>query len=82
MTTTAGAAGPRPEPGIEIEVEDLAKVYHEHVVLDPLSLAIAPGTTVALIGPSGGGKSTLLRCLNGLNDFEELITGLAKELSE
>ena len=30
-------------------------------------LTIHAGQTVALIGPSGGGKSTLLRCINGLN---------------
>ena len=31
---------------------------------------MAAGQTVAVIGPSGGGKSTLLRCLNGLADFD------------
>jgi polar amino acid transport system ATP-binding protein len=36
-----------------------------------MSLSIPAGQTVALIGPSGGGKSTLLRCINGLNDFDE-----------
>jgi energy-coupling factor transport system ATP-binding protein len=35
-------------------------------VLDGVSFAVAPGELVLLIGPSGGGKSTLLRCLNGL----------------
>lgn len=70
MSTTAGAAGPRPGSGIGIEVDGLAKAFHEHVILDHLSVVIAPGSTVALIGPSGGGKSTLLRCLNGLADFD------------
>jgi polar amino acid transport system ATP-binding protein len=40
-------------------------------VLDQVSLVVQPGETVALIGPSGGGKSTLLRCLNGLNRFDQ-----------
>jgi len=70
VSASAGAAGPRPGPGIEIELAGLCKVFQDHVVLDRLSVAIAPGATVALIGPSGGGKSTLLRCLNGLTGFD------------
>ena len=53
-----------------IEVTDLTKRYGGRQVLDGVSLTVAAGETVALIGPSGGGKSTLLRCLNGLNSFD------------
>jgi len=57
-------------PGIDLTLEGLRKVYDGHTILDDVTLSIAAGTTVALIGPSGGGKSTLLRCLNGLTPFE------------
>jgi polar amino acid transport system ATP-binding protein len=39
-------------------------------VLDQISLDVRPGEVAAIIGPSGGGKSTFLRCLNGLETFE------------
>ncbi len=54
----------------QIEVRGLRKAYGANVILDGVDLEIAAGETVALIGPSGGGKSTLLRCLNGLNAFD------------
>ena len=57
-------------PGIDLTLEGVRKVYDGHTILDGVTLSIAAGTTVALIGPSGGGKSTLLRCLNGLTPFE------------
>jgi polar amino acid transport system ATP-binding protein len=53
-----------------IAVSGLSKRYGERTVLDGVSLTVGGGETVALIGPSGGGKSTLLRCLNGLNAFD------------
>ena len=48
----------------------MTKRFVHRTVLDDLSLAIAPRETVAIIGPSGGGKSTLLRCINGLTSFD------------
>jgi polar amino acid transport system ATP-binding protein len=53
-----------------IHVRNVTKRYGERTILDSVSLTISPGETIALIGPSGGGKSTLLRCLNGLNTFD------------
>jgi ABC-type polar amino acid transport system ATPase subunit len=39
-------------------------------VLKGISLTVARGEVAAIIGPSGGGKSTFLRCLNGLERFD------------
>jgi polar amino acid transport system ATP-binding protein len=57
-------------PGIGLAVEALRKSFPGRTILDGVDLAVGAGQTVAVIGPSGGGKSTLLRCLNGLTDFD------------
>ncbi len=49
-----------------IEVTGLSKSFGDHVVLRDVSFEIQRGQTVAVIGASGGGKSTMLRCLIGL----------------
>ena len=54
-----------------IEVCGLVKYHGDLRVLDGASLAVARGEVAALIGPSGGGKSTLLRCVNALEPFDE-----------
>jgi ABC-type polar amino acid transport system ATPase subunit len=53
-----------------IVIKNLSKQFGARKVLNGISLTISPGETVALLGPSGGGKSTLIRCLNGLNFFD------------
>ena len=53
-----------------ITLRNVTKRFGPRTILDSISLTIPPGETVALLGPSGGGKSTLIRCLNGLNDFD------------
>jgi ABC-type polar amino acid transport system ATPase subunit len=50
-------------------VENLVKSYGHKPILDGLSLRVHPKEVLVIIGPSGGGKSTLLRCINGLEDF-------------
>ncbi len=55
---------------LAITVENLTKRFGTRTVLDGVSLAIEPHQTVAVIGPSGGGTSTFLRCLNGLAPFD------------
>jgi polar amino acid transport system ATP-binding protein len=54
-----------------ITLTAVCKRFGDRAVLNGVSLSIPPGETVAVLGPSGGGKSTLLRCLNGLCDFDD-----------
>lgn len=47
-----------------LKIRDLHKSYGETYVLKGINLEIEKGQIVAIIGPSGGGKSTFLRCIN------------------
>jgi polar amino acid transport system ATP-binding protein len=53
-----------------ISVRDLVKRHAGVEVLRGITLSVAKGEVAAVVGPSGGGKSTFLRCLNGLERFE------------
>lgn len=53
-----------------IEIRGLTKKFGNNVVLDNIDLNIEKGEVVAIIGPSGTGKSTLLRCINLLEKPE------------
>ena len=54
-----------------IEVKNVKKKFGENVVLDGIDLTINKGDVIAIIGPSGTGKSTLLRCIDRLEKPEE-----------
>lgn len=53
-----------------IRVANVVKRYGTRAVLDGVSLELAPGHVAVLVGPSGEGKSTLIRCINGLEPFD------------
>lgn len=49
-----------------IEIKNLRKSFKNNLVLDGINLSIKKGDVIGVIGPSGTGKSTLLRCINQL----------------
>lgn len=51
-----------------LSVINLTKKFGDLLVLDDITESIEEGERVVIIGPSGGGKSTFLRCLNCLED--------------
>lgn len=53
-----------------IKIEKLKKSFGDLVVLKSIDLELNKGEVVAVIGPSGGGKSTFLRCLNRLETVD------------
>ena len=65
-----------------IKIEHLSKKYHDNVVLDDMNLEIHKGDVVGVIGPSGTGKSTLLRCINHLEIPEQGVVHIGEERVE
>lgn len=54
-----------------IEIKDLHKSYDDYIALKNINLTIKEGCIFGLVGRSGTGKSTLLRCINGLETFSQ-----------
>ncbi|WP_134765458.1 sulfate ABC transporter ATP-binding protein [Nocardioides sp. 1609] len=56
---------------MSIEVRNLSKRFGDFVALDDVTVSLPTGQLTALLGPSGGGKSTLLRIIAGLDSADE-----------
>lgn len=64
MASTGGEAAGVPG-GIRFDLVDVSVRFGEVSALDSVDLTLEPGEAVALVGPSGAGKTTLMRLLNG-----------------
>jgi putative ABC transport system ATP-binding protein len=56
---------------MSLQIRDLSKRYGDTAVFSQVSLDVAPGEFVAIVGESGVGKSTLLNCMAGLDSWNE-----------
>jgi ABC transport system ATP-binding/permease protein len=53
-----------------VNLEQAAKAYHERVLLDGVSLGVAAGQRIGVVGRNGAGKTTLLAALAGTADLD------------
>jgi general L-amino acid transport system ATP-binding protein len=88
--TPPNAANPRGKAAmrttkneVAVDIVSLSKWYGEFHVLRDVSLRVMRGERIVICGPSGGGKSTLLRCVNRIENWQQgrlIVDGL--ELTE
>jgi len=76
MSATANLAPTTPGPGEEpvatlVRLSNVHKSYGALQVLNGVSFEVARGEVAAIIGQSGSGKSTALRCIDALEKFEQ-----------
>lgn len=59
-----------------IEVKNLTKKYDKKIILDNISFSVEDGKTLCIIGFSGSGKSTILKIISNLTDYNsgEIVT--------
>ncbi len=66
MSTTTTTTPADPPPDVTVELDGVSVRYGEVEALAPTSLAFSGGTSTALVGANGSGKSTVLKVLAGL----------------
>src|SRR5213080_4332370 len=69
MTNPSNRTGGE-KTGWAVEISALNKWYGDFHVLRDINLTVGRGERIVICGPSGGGKSTMLRCINRLEDWQ------------
>jgi len=64
-----------------VNLEQAAKAYHERVLLDGVSLGIAAGQRIGVVGRNGAGKTTLLTALAGTAQLDSGRTTRARDIT-
>ncbi|AIF81974.1 phosphate-transporting ATPase [endosymbiont of Acanthamoeba sp. UWC8] len=54
-----------------LSINNLTKYFGDHKVLDGINFKVSRGEVISIIGSSGSGKSTILRCIAGLEDYTQ-----------
>ncbi|MFH9059971.1 amino acid ABC transporter ATP-binding protein [Streptomyces coeruleorubidus] len=82
MTESVAAATPaaRASSQAVIRIEGLCKSFDGRLVLDRVNLEVGRGSIVSVIGQSGGGKTTLMRCVNLLERPDQGTVEVAGEI--
>ena len=61
------------DKNIELEILNLSKKFGNKQIFNNLNNQIPKGKSIGIMGPSGTGKSVLLKCILGLTDYEGKI---------
>ncbi len=64
-----------------VNLEQASKAYHEHVLLDRVSLGVSAGQRIGVVGRNGAGKTTLLAALAGTGELDSGRTTRARDVS-
>jgi ABC transport system ATP-binding/permease protein len=64
-----------------VNLEQAAKAYHERVLLDGVSLGVAAGQRIGVVGRNGAGKTTLLAALAGTAELDSGRTTRARDVT-
>src|SRR5437879_13883337 len=84
LSSPAGCSGrvmaPPADGRVRLETQRLTALYGRRAAVKDVSILFPTPTVTAVIGPSAGGKSTFLRCLNRLHELAEVGWGRAKGL--
>lgn len=69
------------EENMKIQINNLLKTYTGEVVLNDLSLEIIKGSKSAIVGENGCGKTTLLKIISGVEDYQEGEVFIPREMT-